>query len=70
MSKTRVPWWDRLNAALVPYLGPPALGPYNQEPVADAAIKPCPLCGAAMSEHSMDRGEGRPTYLRCPSSSS
>ena len=66
MSKTRVPWWDRLNFALYPYLGPPKLGPYHQEPLPDAKLKPCPLCGVAMSEHVMDRGEGRPTYMRCP----
>jgi len=70
MSKTRVPWWDRLNFALYPYLGPPKLGPYDQAPLPDARLKPCPLCGVAMSEHDLDRGEGRPTYLRCPSSSS
>ena len=32
----------------------------------DAALKPCPLCGTAMSEHVMDRADGRPTYMRCP----
>jgi hypothetical protein len=67
VRKTRVPWWDRLNFALFPYLGPPPLGPYDQEPLPSAALKPCPLCGKAMSEHSMDRAAGRPTYLRCPS---
>ena len=66
MSKTRVPWWDRLNFALYPHIGPPPLGPYDQEPLPDAALKPCPLCGIAMNEHVMDRAEGRPTYMRCP----
>ena len=66
MSKMRVPWWDKLNFALYPYLGPPKLGPYDQEPLPDATLKPCPLCGVAMSEHVMDRAEGRPTYMRCP----
>ena len=69
MSKTETPWWDRLNAALVPYLGPPKLGPYDQAPLPDSGLKPCPLCGRAMSDHAMDRGEGRPTYMRCPSNS-
>lgn len=70
MGKERVPWWDKLNAVFYPYIGPPVLGPYDQEPLGDTAVKPCPLCGVAMSRHTLDRAEGRPTYLRCPSSSS
>lgn len=64
--KDKVPWWDRLNGALYPYLGPPKLGPYNQAPLADTGTKACPLCGGLMSMHELDRGAGRPTYLRCP----
>lgn len=67
---TKAAWWDRLNAALVPYLGPPVLGPYDQPPLPDSALRPCPLCGEPMSGHALDRSAGRPTYLRCPSSSS
>ena len=66
MTTKRDPWWDRLNARLFPWIGPPPLGPYDQEPLPDPATKACPLCGSPMGEHRYDRGEGRPTYLRCP----
>lgn len=70
MSKQRTPWWDKVNAALIPYLGPPPLGPYNEPPVADSASRACPLCALPMAQHDLDRAPGRPTYLRCPSSTS
>ncbi|WP_448808079.1 hypothetical protein [Agromyces bauzanensis] len=55
---------DRLNARLLPYIGPPPLGPYDEEP---APTRPasCPLCGAPMSEHEIDRSFER-TQLHCP----
>jgi hypothetical protein len=55
---------ERLNARLLPYLGPPPLGPYNEEP-ALARPAACPLCGARMSEHDIDRS-GERTQLHCP----
>jgi hypothetical protein len=55
---------ERLNARLLPYLGPPPLGPYNEEP-APARPAACPLCGAPMSEHDIDRS-GERTQLHCP----
>jgi hypothetical protein len=65
--KTKIPWWDRLNRRLMPYIGPPPLGPYNEAPLPPTAAKPCPLCGEPMSEHEIERGEGRvPTRLVCP----
>lgn len=54
---------DRLNAWLLPYIGPPPLGPYD-EPVAKHAPA-CPLCGQAMAEHDIDRS-GERTQLHCP----
>jgi hypothetical protein len=39
-------WWDRWNRTLFPYLGPPPLGPYDEEPLPPTGQKPCPLCGA------------------------
>jgi hypothetical protein len=66
MSKPRAPWWDRLNGALIPYLGPPPLGPYDQPEPPAVAGRACPLCGRPMGEHEMNRGENRPTYMRCP----
>lgn len=55
---------ERLNARLLPYIGPPPLGPYDEEPVA-ARPASCPLCGALMSEHDIDRS-GERTQLYCP----
>ena len=55
---------DRLNARLLPYIGPPPLGPYDEAPV-PAKPPACPLCGAPMSEHDIDRS-GERTQLHCP----
>jgi hypothetical protein len=65
MSK-RVSWWDRLNGALVPYIGPPPLGPYNEAPLPATGPKPCPMCGMPMTDHDIERREGRPTQIHCP----
>ena len=65
--KQKVPWWDRLNGRLLPYIGPPPLGPYNEAPLPPTAAKSCPLCGRAMSTHEIERGEGRTaTRMHCP----
>ena len=66
MSNVKQHWWDRLNGALVPYLGPPQLGPYDEAPQQPASEKACPLCGAVMSAHEIDRAPGRPSYVHCP----
>ncbi len=60
----RASWWDRLNRKLVPYIGPPPLGPYNQ--AAEVHDKPCPLCGRQMAGHQFEHRDGRPTLMRCP----
>ena len=61
------PWWDRLNRALVPYIGPPPLGPYGEEPLAPTAAKACPLCGKAMDLHEFDRSQDHTaTRMYCP----
>jgi hypothetical protein len=61
-------FFNRLNRRLFPWLGPPPLGPYDQPPVPAPAGRACPLCGAPMSEHEIDRsgGANRPTKLYCP----
>ena len=59
-------WFDRLNRALVPYLGPPKLGPYDEPPLPAVATRSCPMCHRPMSEHTFDRSPGRPTYVGCP----
>jgi hypothetical protein len=66
--KIKLPWWDRLNGMLMPYIGPPPLGPYNEAPLPAAGSRPCPLCGKPMDRHEIERGEGRvPTRIHCPS---
>jgi hypothetical protein len=62
----KAPWWDRLNRALLPYIGPPPLGPYNEAPLPSTQAKACPLCGRAMSEHDVERRANFPTQLHCP----
>ena len=59
---------DRLNARLLPWIGPPPLGPYDEAPVAEYAPA-CPLCGAPMAEHVVDRSAPR-TQLHCPGGAS
>jgi hypothetical protein len=54
-----------LNATLFPWIGPPPLGPYDQEPLPPSSGSACPLCGAPMSEHVVDRSGPR-TMLHCP----
>ena len=62
----KAPWWDRLNRRLLPYLGPPPLGPYDEEPLPPTQAKACPLCGQAMADHDVERRADRPTQLHCP----
>jgi hypothetical protein len=58
-------WIEKLNHKLFPLLGPPPLGPYDEEPVAKPAVQLCPLCGHRMDEHEIDRS-GERTQLYCP----
>jgi len=60
-------WADRLNARLLPYIGPPPLGPYNEAPLPPVREAACPMCGMVMSVHDVERREGRPTKMSCPS---
>lgn len=57
--------FDKLNRKLVPYIGPPPLGPYNETPLPAPATKLCPLCGTPMADHEIDRS-GERTQLYCP----
>jgi hypothetical protein len=67
-SAARAPWWDRWNRTLFPYLGPPPLGPYDEEPLPPTGPKPCPLCGQAMELHVIQRtaDDHTPTRIHCP----
>ena len=62
----KAPWWDRLNRLLLPYIGPPPLGPYDEDPLPPTQDKACPLCGQAMADHDVERRADRPTQLHCP----
>ncbi|CAN5400364.1 hypothetical protein BH09ACT1_BH09ACT1_17080 [soil metagenome] len=62
----KVPWWDKLNRAFLPYLGPAQLGPFGEAPLPSVAAKACPICGHPMTEHDIERREGRPTQMHCP----
>jgi hypothetical protein len=65
--KEKLPWWDRLNRMLMPYIGPPELGPYDQAPLAPTGPKPCPLCGEPMTAHEIERSGGNTaTRIHCP----
>ena len=52
-----------LNRTLLPWIGPPPLGPYPVIPAAETeqrqAEATCPLCGALMSRHEIDRSGER-----------
>ena len=59
----------RLNRRLLPWIGPPPLGPYDTETPAELAQtrarSVCPICGALMSLHQIDRS-GERTQMRHP----
>ena len=61
-------WWDRLNRALYPYMGPAQLGVAGEPPrIVDRDRQPCPLCGAPMAGHVVERSGGNvATRLHCP----
>ncbi|MCU1586044.1 MAG: hypothetical protein JWM49_2600 [Microbacteriaceae bacterium] len=62
----KLPWWDRLNRRLFPYIGPPPLGPFNETPLPSTLTKACPICGHPMSDHEIERRDNRPTQIHCP----
>jgi hypothetical protein len=60
-------WWERLNKAFFPYLGPAQLGPYNEPPLPPTSEKACPLCGQRMALHTFDRSQDHTaTRMHCP----
>ena len=61
-------WWQRLNRALFPFMGPAQVGPYETEPLPPTGQKPCPLCGNPMDDHTFERStDHRSTRMHCPS---
>jgi len=79
MSEPRVPLRQQirqggglyawLNTTLIKWAGPAAVGPYETTPplsAAERAQRACPLCGLAMTEHTIDRSGSKP-LMHCPS---
>lgn len=58
-----------LNRTLLPWIGPPPLGPYTDLPEAEVraakAQASCPICGELMTLHEIDRS-GERTQLHHP----
>ena len=52
-----------IDGKLLPTLGPPPIGPYDEEPERTTAS--CPICVHPMSEHTIDRSTSN-TVLHCP----
>lgn len=52
-----------LNRTLLPWIGPPPLGPYTDVPDAvvraEKAQSVCPICGELMNRHTIDRSGER-----------
>ncbi len=56
------------NTNLIRLAGPAAVGPYEPTPPptsAQRAERACPLCGHAMTEHTIDRSGPKP-LMHCP----
>nr|WP_314842615.1 hypothetical protein [uncultured Microbacterium sp.] len=57
-----------INTNLIRLAGPASVGPYEKTPppsAAERAERGCPLCGAAMSAHEIDRSGPKP-LIHCP----
>ena len=57
-----------VNSNLIRLAGPAAVGPYEKTPPPSAterATRACPLCGAPMTEHEIDRAGPKP-LIHCP----
>lgn len=54
-----------LDGRLLPWLGPPPLGPYDEPEPPAVADRGCPMCGRPMSEHEYGQ-VGQRVTVRCP----
>lgn len=61
-------FWARVSRLVYPIAGPAQVGIGRpEEPYRPPADPRCPICGAAMSAHRIDRGDANtPTHLHCP----
>ncbi|MFE6733264.1 hypothetical protein [Microbacterium sp. NPDC057650] len=56
------------NGRLIKLAGPASVGPYEPTPppsAAERAERGCPLCGAPMNQHEIDRSGPKP-LMHCP----
>ncbi|MDZ8172607.1 hypothetical protein [Microbacterium xanthum] len=58
-------WYAYVNARLIAVAGPASVGPYETTPEPPRHERPCPVCGAVMTDHRVDRSGPKP-LLRCP----
>ncbi|KRA23136.1 type IV secretion protein Rhs [Microbacterium sp. Root61] len=58
-------WYPWINTRIVRLAGPAAVGPYDTTPEPVRTERPCPLCGAPMSQHTFDRSGPKP-LMHCP----
>ncbi len=57
-----------INTNLIRFAGPASVGPYEKTPppsAAERAERACPLCGAPMTQHEIDRSGPKP-LMHCP----
>lgn len=69
----KTPWdgqpgfWAAVNRFFYQFEGPAQLGDRNEPAYVPPADPKCPICGASMHEHRIDRGgPGKPTHMKCP----
>ncbi|UWF76738.1 MULTISPECIES: hypothetical protein [Microbacterium] len=61
-------WYAWFNSRLIRYAGPASVGPYEKTPPPtpeERAERGCPLCGAPMNRHEIDRSGPKP-LMHCP----
>lgn len=62
-------WYTRWNTTLIKKLGPSQIGAGHPEAPDDRRVdRACPICGAPLSEHRVDRPSGQyaSSTLHCP----
>jgi len=60
-------FWAAWRRFFYQFEGTAQLGDPNEPAYVMAADPKCPVCGASMKDHHIDRGgPGRPTFLTCP----
>jgi hypothetical protein len=69
VSKRGGGWYERFNSTLIRKMGPSQIGAGHPEGPDDRSLdRPCPLCGAPLSQHTVERhaDQVRSSTLHCP----